>query len=145
MKLRQKLWFGTIASCSGLMMSAQSLLAETIPPEPNSNRVGDFAVRTSHPFWTVVDPDENGLSCRWSPDAPVDWYSPAADFPNSAFYQWPVVRTFDYGTVLTANITPAGFATLTDNRGLPWLKVRQGDNDEICLVRANASYILPLP
>ncbi|MEL6602734.1 MAG: hypothetical protein AAFP20_05845 [Cyanobacteria bacterium J06614_10] len=144
MKIQHNLWMG-MAAFMGIVTTALPLHAETIPPAPNSNRVGDFAVRTGHLFWTVVDPDENGLSCRWSPDAPADWYSPAATFSDRAFYQWPAVRSFDYGTVLTANITPAGFATLTDSRGLPWLKVRQGDNDEICLVRANASYILPLP
>ncbi|QEQ00557.1 hypothetical protein RHP47_03630 [Thermosynechococcus sp. QKsg1] len=57
--------------------------------------------------------------------------------------RWPVVRRFPTGTVLRANITPAGFATITDSRGLPWLKVSIGDEDRICLVRANRRFIRP--
>ncbi|MDR5639202.1 MULTISPECIES: hypothetical protein [unclassified Thermosynechococcus] len=57
--------------------------------------------------------------------------------------RWPVVHRFPTGTVLRANITPAGFATITDSRGLPWFKVSIGEENHICLVRANHRLIRP--
>ncbi|WP_460194366.1 hypothetical protein [Thermosynechococcus sp. FA-CM-4201] len=110
-------------------------------PQPNSN--GDYISRTSHRTWVVVDPDINGLNCRWSDKVPQEWYAPNARWPDLEIMRWPVVRRFPQGTVLTANITPAGFATITDSRGLPWLKVSIGDEDRICLVRANRRFIRP--
>ena len=113
--------------------------------DPPGDRTGDFSSRTGHLFWTVVDADPSGLNCRWSPDVPEAWYAPDADWSDRDYQNWPVAMTFDYGTVLTANITPAGFATVTDSRDLPWLKVRLGSADQICLVRASSRYILPIP
>ncbi|URR34649.1 hypothetical protein NBE99_08315 [Thermosynechococcus sp. HN-54] len=110
-------------------------------PQPNSN--GDYITPTSHRTWVVVDPDINGLNCRWSDNVPQAWYAPNARWPNLEIMRWPVVRRFPTGTVLTANITPAGFATMTDSRGLPWLKVSIGAENRICLVRANRRFIRP--
>ncbi|MDY6939394.1 MAG: hypothetical protein SWY16_17215 [Cyanobacteriota bacterium] len=116
-------------------------LAESAPVQYDAN--GDY-LSTDHLYWTVTDPDENGLNCRWSEDMPEAWYAPDAQFPLMNVREWEVVRSFDYGTVLMANRTPAGFVTLNDDRGLPWLKVSIGDNDEICLARANRDFIRPL-
>lgn len=113
-------------------------------PVPQPNDVGDYP-RTSHLLWTVVDPDPNGLNCRWSEAMPEHWYSPAARFPDFNIQDWEVVRRFNWGTVLTANRTPAGFTYIYDDRRSPWLKVSIGDNDEICLVRANQEFVVPLP
>ncbi len=111
---------------------------------PQANANGDY-LRTSHRQWRVVDPDPQGLNCRWSDQVPPDWYAPHAQWPALDIMDWPVVRRFRTGTILTANTTPAGFATLTDNRGLPWLKVAIGEGDRICLVRANRLFIRPHP
>ncbi|HIK55676.1 MAG TPA: hypothetical protein IGS37_11000 [Synechococcales cyanobacterium M55_K2018_004] len=117
-------------------------LAQT--PLPRANANGDYLQRTSHPTWVVVDPDPNGLNCRWSRQMPVEWYSPSAQLPRMDVVNWPVVRQFRSGTLLRANTTPAGFATMADTRGLPWLKVSIGPNDQICLVRANRRFIRPV-
>ncbi len=140
----RKMWTALLVVLLTMTVTSQLALSQNGLAAPRANGDGDFIARTSHPFWTVVDPDPECLSCRWSPDNPTDWYSPSAELPNSNIGQWPVVRKFAYGTVLTANTTPAGFATMSDSRGLPWLKVRVGNNEEICMVRANSTYILPL-
>jgi len=114
---------------------------------PTADRKGDYSRNTSHTKWIVVDSDPNGLNCRWSPNMPDDWYSPSASWPKLNISQWPVVRRFKKNSSsrkLTANITPAGFATIRDDSGKPWLKVNIGPNDQICLVRANESFIRPV-
>lgn len=120
-------------------------LAEDTLPTPDSN--GDYLGKTSHQKWTVVDPDPNGVNCRWSEEMPTAWYAPDAKFSSLNISQWPVVRRFTKNTPspsLQANLTPAGFATLMDDSGKPWLKVNIGSNDRICLVRANSKYVQPV-
>lgn len=121
----------------------QTLLAQAAP-QPTANASGDYTQRTSHQRWLVIDPDPAGLNCRWSRSIPSDWYAPHAQWPQMNVLQWQIVRRFPRNTVLTANTTPAGFATLSDARGLPWLKVSMGSADQICLVRANRRYIRPI-
>lgn len=111
---------------------------------PTANASGDYTQRTQHRTWTVVDADPSGLNCRWSDQMPADWYSPSAQLPPLTIEQWPVVRQFRQGETLTANITPAGFAMLVDDKDQLWLKVSLGAQDQICLVRANAQYIKPV-
>ncbi|MFN4280376.1 hypothetical protein [Thermosynechococcus sp.] len=113
------------------------------PTLPQPNRNGDYPLRTGHRTWVVVDPDVKGLNCRWFPQAPKAWYSPMAHWPPTDIRHWPVVRRFPRGTVLRANLAPAGFAMIPDNRGLPWLKVALGKDEQICLVRANRRFIRP--
>ncbi|MBD1910907.1 MULTISPECIES: hypothetical protein [unclassified Leptolyngbya] len=125
-----------VLSTSSVVAAQQARL-----PQPNAN--GDYTARTSHSSWQVVDPDPNGLNCRWSSQMPAEWYAPDARLPRRDVVNWGVVRRFATGTVLTANTTPAGFATMTDSRGLPWLKVSIGNNDQICLVRANSRFVRP--
>ncbi len=114
------------------------------PSLPQADANGDYTRRNSHLTWVVVDPDPNGLNCRWSENMPTEWYAPDAVMPDQAVYNWTVVNRFSRDTVLAANITPAGFSTMMDNRGLPWLKVNIGPNDTICLVRANSRFVRPL-
>lgn len=123
-----------------LLLSSASPAIAT--PKPDKN--GDYSGRTSHQNWLVVDPDPNGLNCRWHSAAPSDWYSPAAQLPKTPIASWRIVRRFKKNTSLTANLAPAGFATMMDNRQKPWLKVSIGPNEQICLVRANAQYIRPI-
>jgi hypothetical protein len=110
-------------------------------PKPNAS--GDYAGRTSHRFWVVVDPDPEGVNCRWSAAMPANWYAPGAKLPLANIDQWTIVRSFKRNSVLTSNITPAGFALLYDNRNKPWLKVSIGAKDQICLVRANSKFVQP--
>jgi hypothetical protein len=111
-------------------------------PKPNAS--GDYATRTSHRFWVVVDPDPQGVNCRWSSAMPANWYAPNAKLPPATFDQWTVVRRFKKNTVLTSNTAPAGFALLFDTRNKPWLKVNVGTKEQICLVRANSKFIQPI-
>lgn len=133
-----------------LVITALSLISSTALaqiPLPRADRNGDYSGNVGHGKWIVVDPDPNGLNCRWSEQMPKDWYAPHAKFPNRNVGQWSIVRRFKKNTssqYLTANITPAGFATFTDELGKPWLKVSIGSNDQICLVRANVQYIRPV-
>lgn len=142
LSMLKSLQIGLPLACLGAAIALSPAVAQT--SLPTVDRHGDYQRRTSHSQWVVVDPDPNGLNCRWSSAMPADWYSPAAPLPAFTILDWPVVRRFRQGTVLTANTTPAGFATVTDTRGKPWLKVSIGPNDQICLVRANAQFIRPV-
>jgi hypothetical protein len=113
-------------------------------PLPRPNSTGDYIGRTSHQSWVVVDPDPDGVNCRWSKAMPAEWYAPDAKLPPLTIGQWAIVKRFRRNTVLKANLTPAGFATITDTLKKPWLKVDIGENDRICFVRANARYIRPV-
>jgi len=125
--------------CSMLMTPATLAQGSTVQANPD----GDYS-RTDHKQWVVVDSDPAGLNCRWSDAMPDEWYAPDAQFPPMNIRQWPVVARFEPGTILTANLTPAGFVLLYDDRYLPWLKVSIGKNDRICLVRANQRFIRPV-
>lgn len=142
----------TITSCTHFTVKPSSPeLTSTHSPTasspsqslPVADIDGDYG-RTNHRTWQVVDSDPNGLNCRWSALMPNDWYSPGTQFPNQNFGQWQMVRQFPRETTLTANLAPAGFAILYDEQQKPWLKVNIGENEQICLVRANAAYIQPI-
>ncbi|MBL1177325.1 hypothetical protein [Pantanalinema sp. GBBB05] len=121
--------------------TATPALAQSLPVADSN---GDFSRRTGHEKWIVVDRDPDGLNCRWSSEIPTEWYAPDAQYPRMNIREWSVVRRFPYNTVLVANMTPAGMVTMFDEANKPWLKVTIGDNDKICLVRANNSFIRPL-
>lgn len=149
--LKQSHWLiGSIliAGCAQAVPLSESasvgLQVKSSPDLPVADATGNYR-RSGHRTWRVVDSDPNGLNCRWSEAMPTDWYSPATQFPDQNFAQWPVVRRFSTGTTLTANLSPAGFEVFYDRRRQPWLKVSLGDNEQICLVRANAVYIQPIP
>jgi hypothetical protein len=110
---------------------------------PRPNQYGDYT-RTSHTNWVVVDRDPRGLNCRLHEDFPTDWFAPHAIYPRMNVWTWNIVDRFVKGTHLLANISPAGFATMGDERNKPWLKVSIGDNEEICFVRANSTFIKPV-
>ena len=123
----------------------EAALAQEALPKADEN--GDYSGKTSHKKWIVVDPDPDGVNCRWSNEMPTSWYAPDAKLPTLNINQWPVVRRFTKNTPsqnLQANLAPAGFATLNDQSGKPWLKVSIGSNDLICLVRANSKYVQPV-
>jgi len=121
-----------------------SLTALAQAPVPKADRNGDYSGRVGYSRWIVVDPDRNGINCRWSDTMPQQWYTPDAKWPTRNFSQWPIVRRFQKGTQLTANLTPAGFTTVPDASNKPWLKVSIGPQDQICLVRANQRYVKPV-
>lgn len=125
--------------------SKEAPLASEGLPKADSN--GDYSGKTSHQKWIVVDPDPDGVNCRWSEEMPTSWYAPNTKLPALSISQWPVVRRFTKDTSsqnLTANTTPAGLVTINDESGKPWLKVSIGSNDQICLVRANSKYVQPV-
>jgi hypothetical protein len=132
----------TLLVLFGVLLVPLGAIAQSSMPQPNSN--GDFMTNTSHPTWQVIDTDPNGLNCRWSDQMPVEWFDPGATWPRRDISSWTSVRRFQNGAVLSANSTPAGFVTITDTRGRPWLKVNIGSNDQICLVRANRRFIRPI-
>lgn len=127
---------------TAIFLISSSALAQA--PLPRADRNGDFSGNVGYEKWIAADSDPNGLNCRWSQAVPREWYSPSAKWPKRNISQWSVVRRFQKNTKLTANLTPAGFATVTDEAGKPWLKVSIGANDRICLVRANLTYVRPL-
>ncbi len=124
-------------------LTSSPVASSSSPPLPAADARGDYG-RTDYPTWQVVDADPGGLNCRWSAAMPADWYSPSTQLPDQNFGQWQVVRQFAAGTTLTANLTPAGFAILYDGQQKPWLKVSIGENEQICLVRANSAYVQPI-
>ena len=115
-------------------------------PIPNNSAPSssiDYGGKTNRENWIVTDPDPNGVNCRWSSAMPKDWVNPSAKFPRLNIQEWAVVRQFPKNTELKANSSPAGLITIADENGKPWLKVSIGDNDQICLVRANSQFIQP--
>ena len=136
--------FAAIALLSFVSLISTTAVVSAQTALPQSDRNGDYSGRTSHRNWVVVDADASGLNCRWSSQMPRDWFAPDVRLPALNVVNWGVVRQFRTGTILTSNTTPAGFATLTDSRGLPWLKVSIGRNEQICLVRANRQFIRPV-
>lgn len=130
---------------AAILLVSKTAFAQT--QLPIADRNGDYSRSTSHTKWIVVDSDPNGLNCRWSKDMPDEWYSPSAQWQKLNIREWPVVRRFKKNSStqnLRANTTPAGFATIRDDSGKPWLKVSIGPNDQICLVRANQNFIKPV-
>jgi hypothetical protein len=127
-----------------IVLSLIPAVAQAAPDLPKPNPMGDYATRTGHRFWIVVDPDPRGLNCRWSPAMPANWYDPAAILPPANIGQWPIVRRFKKATILTSNTAPAGFALMYDLNNKPWLKVKVGSKEQICLVRANSQFIRPV-
>jgi hypothetical protein len=113
-------------------------------PLPTADLNGNYP-RNTHLGWLVVDRTPNGLGCRWSEQMPTNWYDPTARLPRLNIGEWEVVRRFGFGSRLRANPEPAGFTFLYDLDGRPWLKVNIGSDNRICLVRANANFILPAP
>ena len=111
---------------------------------PRANALGDYATRTSHRAWLVVDPDPKGLNCRWSSAMPADWADPRVAPLLNSIDQWDVVRRFRKNTVVTANTAPAGFAQIFDGRNKPWLKINIDGKNRICLIRANSKYVQPV-
>lgn len=130
-----------VLAIAAVSFMATPALAQSIPAADSN---GDFSRRTSHEKWIVVDRDSTGLNCRWSSAIPTEWYAPDAQYPRMNIRDWSVVRRFPYNTVLVANMTPAGMVTMYDESNKPWLKVTIGDKDQICLVRANSSFVRPL-
>ncbi|MCL1467878.1 hypothetical protein [Argonema galeatum] len=129
-------------SASALCLVAVAAKAQEIPlPRPDRN--GNYPLVMTKE-WVVVDPDPNGLNCRWSSQMPREWMDPGATFPTMNVSQWPVVRRFRKNTRISANLGPAGSGTFEDENGSPWLKVSIGDDDRICLVRANARFVRPV-
>jgi hypothetical protein len=128
------------STLSGGILSEGIAVAQL--PTPNST--GDYSPRTSHRSWIVIDRERQGLNCRWSNTMPQNWYDPSAKLPPLTIQDWRIVRRFKQGTILTSNITPAGFAGIMDTRRKPWLKVSIGPEEQICLVRANAQFIRPV-
>lgn len=115
-------------------------------PIPNNSLPSgsiDYGGKTNRENWIVTDPDPNGVNCRWSSAIPKDWVNPSAKFPRLNIQEWTVVRQFPKNTELKANNSPAGLITIADENGQPWLKVSIGENDQICLVRANSQFVQP--
>ncbi len=129
---------------ASLVMGRLTIPAFAQPsPLPTPDRSGDYR-RTDHQLWIVTDPDANGLNCRWSRAMPSNWEDPSARFPRRNIRDWSIVRRFIQNTVLVANTSPAGFAMFFDEDEKPWLKVRIGAENQICLVRANQDFIRPI-
>lgn len=82
--------------------------------------------------WEVVDPDPNGLNCRY--------YNRREGSPTGGkdIYNYPVSYTMNQGqTFYSPTIT-------YDDRGLPWLWVGTSNTTQICYVRANSRFVRPV-
>ncbi|MBK4731546.1 hypothetical protein JJD41_16980 [Oxynema sp. CENA135] len=80
--------------------------------------------------WQVVDPDPNGLNCRY--------YNRRRGPNGRDIYEYPVGTTFQEGELIKSAMIQL------DNRGLPWLWIGTSATTEICYVRANSRYVQPV-
>lgn len=140
----RKLLFIFLGTISFLSVAGHNYITYGINSMPTPNENGDYSLSSFHVDWKVIDPDADGLNCRWSSAMPDDWYNPGAEWPRLNIQEWSIVRQFPTNTRLTANSTPAGFVMIKDENNKTWLKVSIGNNDQICLVRANSRFIRPV-
>lgn len=136
----------------GLVVNLQSTIVFsqeiTIPqPDPRGNYTA--AQSMNWETWQVIDPDPSGLNCRVSQDFDRMWrkhllYEGIPSDMNIS--RWQVKRVFSPGTILFADLAPAGNSILTDHYGKPWMKIRIDSEDEssICIIRAHQNYIKPV-
>lgn len=114
-------------------------------PVPGSDKNGDYNIR-GYPYWQVVDEDPSGLNGRLSMDHPFQWFSPGCGYEDDKISQWPIIRRFKKGTILSADLSPAGFCMSMDDRGKPWIRVSIDTEPGgiICYVRANRKFVKPV-
>lgn len=114
-------------------------------PIPKADKNGDYIIR-GYSYWQVVDEDPAGLNGRLSKDHPFLWYSPGCQYKKDKIYNWSVIRRFKKGTILPADLSPAGFCISMDDRGKPWVRVSIDTEPGgiICYVRANSKFIRPV-
>ena len=126
-----------------ILISSQASAQEMALPKADKN--GDYMIR-GYPWWQVVDEDPAGLNGRLSMDHPFQWFSPGCGYENDKIYNWPVIRRFRKGTILPADLSPAGFCISMDDRGKPWVRVSIDTESGgiICYVRANKNFIRPV-
>lgn len=82
--------------------------------------------------WEVVDPDPNGLNCRYLNRTEG---SPTG---SNDFYNYPVSNTLMRGETFNSP------QIVYDDRNLPWLWVGSSATNHICFVRANSSFVRPV-
>ncbi|QIZ69809.1 hypothetical protein [Oxynema aestuarii] len=111
---------------------------------PRSNEAGDYASKSDHTYWKVVDPDPNGLNCRMS-EASIDEVWSATGGPID-IGNWPVVGTLQTNQEFEAELSPGGFVITFDPQGKPWIYVEssEGNGTSDCFVRANTQYVEPI-
>ena len=109
---------------------------------PKADAKGDYSRREigNHAFWMVVAND--GLNGRWNPNE--------AEIADKDIANWPVVRIFAAGSLLTAVEsfeTQTGFFCREDRSNKMWLRVLDGQTDKprgYCFVRCNKNFIVPV-
>lgn len=120
-----------------LFSSSESPIASASASRPVQDSNGDY-----HPSdrnrphvnweWEVVDPDPNGLNCRYlnrlegSPTGGND------------IYNYPVSYTIMQGERFNSP------QIAYDDRNLPWLRVGGSMTSHICFVRANSDFVRPV-
>lgn len=82
--------------------------------------------------WEVVDPDPNGLNCRYLNRTEG---SPTG---SNNFYNYPVSQTLMRGQTFNSP------KIVYDDRNLPWLWVGSSMTNHICFVRANSNFVRPV-
>ncbi len=114
----------------------QPVIAGEAYPEADEN--GDYYIVNGRDYWympyewEVVDPDTNGLNCRYANRRRKNGTN------GKDIYNFPVGHTFPTGT----KINSAGIKL--DDRGLPWLWIGSSVTSEICYVRANTRFVRPI-
>ncbi|WP_159788971.1 hypothetical protein [Sodalinema gerasimenkoae] len=120
-----------------LFSASESPIASASASRPVQDSNGDYHFpnrnrpRTSWE-WEVMDPDPNGLNCRYLNRAQG---SPTG---GSDIYNYPVSHTFEQGQRL---ISPQ---ISYDDRDLPWLWIGASSTNHICFVRANSYFVRPV-
>lgn len=132
-----------------LVRASKALVQPIYNPIPKPTKSGDWEERSQR-YWTVVDPDPNGLNGRLHKDFPKEIGSADAVWPTSPVDSWPVVTSVPKGTILRAVSGHVGIISNAGSSKEPWmLMVRLSDYRQAghkaprFFVRAHKAYIQP--
>lgn len=107
-------------------------------PLPSPDSRGDYSGNQHHDFWTVVDPDPNGLNARQAKQT----YEMEHPKPGENFLKLKVVTRLKKGQDFSLR------KIVKDDRNRPWMMVRLYPTwkygQDLLLVRAHKDFVRPI-
>lgn len=121
-------------------VSVLGLSASVVMGNPGTDNYGNWISPNYEYYWRVVDSDPNGLNCRMRGTI-EDILTIENRGYSLNFSSYWVRTTLPQGYEFRAGHMTREGALMFDDRGLPWLY----NSDDDCFVRANSSFVRPVP